>query len=120
MHTTLAPVCGCDGITYWNSAYLAGSAKSAQSQDPCGAGDMPKAKVCTEGTCGGNQHCVLTRTGCAAAGAFGTCWTLPDSCDKTTATEIACEGLMDGNCTNVCDLIFNNKPFRVETPACMP
>ena len=121
-HTVLDPVCGCDGVTYWNGAYLSGSMRSAQSLGPCNKNNLPPANACTVGNnCGGGTaHCVFAKADCASMSATGTCWILPDKCDNTVANEFACEGIMDGNCTNVCDMIFNNMPFHVTTPACLP
>lgn len=119
-HTPFDPVCGCDGVTYWNSAYAAGTSKAVHHGGACKLGDMPKAKTCAVNSCGGGEQCVSVKGSCRDLIAFSSCWILPNKCEGTSKTEVACNGLQAGECGNLCSIILNQMSFMVVDPACSP
>jgi hypothetical protein len=78
-----APVCGCDGVTYWNDCLRLRSGARLFALDPC------RATACT---CEVGTDCVvppLTYASCSHLLPFGAmcghgsgaCWVLPPQCD---------------------------------------
>lgn len=104
-----SPVCGCDGVTYWNSdvaAYagaatmMSGACPSSMSvfcddTTPCAAGQTCNRPIADASQCGTN--------------APGTCWAVPPECplmesvQKTACTDMTCAGL--------CSLIASHNPY---------
>jgi hypothetical protein len=78
-----APVCGCDGVTYWNDSIAASHGMAVSSAGECG----PAAtKTC--GGFGGIQcpagafcnYKAPNKLGCGVADAGGACWAVPKIC----------------------------------------
>lgn len=80
---TRMPMCGCDGVTYWNTTIAASHGMAVSSPGECG----PAAKL----TCGGfggivcppGASCnyeVPDKQGCGLADAGGACWAVPKTC----------------------------------------
>ena len=103
---TRQPVCGCDGVTYWNASVAAKHGMPAQS-----LGECSPAK-----TCGGfaNQQCPAgascnyrqaDKTGCGIADGSGTCWTVPSVCVPMAGIGPQTRGCGSASCTDECDLI---------------
>ena len=117
------PVCGCDGVTYWNSIYVGSSSRVGHHPGACKPGDTPPAKTCSPITsCGDEQHCAYVKASCISLAALsGACWVVADKCEPTTVNEVACDGAQTGDCTNLCSLILNEKPFIVgDIPCTLP
>lgn len=120
MHVDFDPVCGCDGVTYWNSIYGAESTKPIHKLGPCGPLDKPQ--VCNaagSGCSGANQHCALPRQQCSDVINEGTCWVVPDTCDGTTVGVSTCEIGNLGECRSLCSLITQGQPFLRQS-TCVP
>jgi hypothetical protein len=119
-HTTFEPVCGCDGVTYWNSILISTTQVAAQKKGKCALADAPITKTCNPAKgCDGGEHCAYERTKCASTLALlGTCWTVPAKCDGTTANELACDNFQNGNCDSLCTLISGDKPFTIPATKC--
>lgn len=105
------PVCGCDGVTYWNTSVALSFGAPVQHSSPC---SPTEAKTCdTMSPCPVDLHCArdLTKvTGhCANALAGGACVGLPKSCGPTTAFGRGCD--IGQPCGPVCDLIRNDKAY---------
>lgn len=77
------PICGCDGVTYWNESVAQNHGVSTQTTGECKAGK----------TCGGiaNLKCptgancnfkVASAGACGIADASGDCWGLPAQCPQ--------------------------------------
>jgi len=78
------PVCGCDGVTYWNDDIRRWFGRSLDSLGECRA----TARACEFGPdCGvpydsaSCSHLVSPGEGCDYG--MGTCWVLPPSCEDT-------------------------------------
>lgn len=108
----MAPVCGCDEVTYWNGNTAAshGMAVAAAGKcvtgTPCGgANDAP---------CAAGQSCNIALDSPAACGAdaSGQCWGMPTECPITIgfgANLSACDG--DPWCGGACGAIKSGEPW---------
>jgi hypothetical protein len=113
-----APVCGCDGVNYWNDCLrqLVGTASSVSGE------------CLTPATCGGlvNRDCPAGRALCAhllastlqcgVADAFGTCWVIPEQCPQIVvgASHRACSGGTD-RCLSKCEAIKTEKDYFTDS-----
>jgi hypothetical protein len=102
------PVCGCDGVSYWNESIAAASSVSVRSSGPCaGAG----AKTCALGqqevACQGDARCAAVATICTPT-VSGVCWRIPSKCPKTDEIGRSCK---DGKCDTVCNLMEAHVAF---------
>jgi hypothetical protein len=71
------PVCGCDGITYWNTFHAATFSVGVRSEGPCPL-DM-RVTCANNSDCPSSAECVFQyedATGCTS-GAKGACWRMP-------------------------------------------
>jgi hypothetical protein len=110
-----APVCGCDGATYWNASVAASHGMAVSA-----AGECVAAK-----TCGGfgNLQCPPTPAGqlscnmsgpdasvCLVSDQGGGCWGMPASCPVRVIgpTTRACGGV---SCEGECELIKQGTTF---------
>lgn len=118
-----APVCGCDGVTYWNEAIANAAGISKRTDGACALQALTTARCggLNGVVCAGFRRCNLeveTPTACAgAAGRQGTCWGLPDSCPPSqNGTMRRCTG--GGGCRSYCDAIKDQAPFYSDTINC--
>ena len=120
---SLSPVCGCDGIAYWNADLAIASGvgfvdatmcdwKTLTTCNPTLA-DVPKCDTKN------NVFCNLrVYTSCMAA-PTGVCMKVPADCKGTDEAGRQCFAGAD-SCDRICDLVRAEKPWHVPTPACMP
>lgn len=106
------PVCGCDGITYWNADVAASQGMSVDSAGPC-AMQIP----CGPGSpCPGTLKCnrkVDSEAACSAQ-ADGECLSVPISCPLDGPLGRACT---NGQCELQCSLSQSQNPWY-EDPTC--
>lgn len=106
--STRNPVCGCDGVTYWNQFVAAHRGVSVKANGACTASANGH-------TCGGlaaqpcptGQYCnerVQGVVGCSISDLGGTCWGMPDSCGGGTAIGPSTREC-GGQCKSECELI---------------
>lgn len=103
-----APVCGCDGITYWNTSLAqvhgaalvgAGTCAAPLTCDgvfPCVQGARCRREVADAASCGSGD---------------GTCWQVPMVCAIDGPMGHACS---NGQCATECALIQSGNPFYVD------
>lgn len=112
------PVCGCDGVTYWNATYAASLGQSVRgTKGACTTGAATcggfAGKACPHGT----DACIRSYDSasfCSAADMAGVCWSLPS--DGTCPAVIfkdrsVCGSGGFGKCISTCEAIKNGTPF---------
>ncbi len=115
---TSDPICGCDGVTYWNDCLRAQNAVSKSDDGICPNG----------ATCGGPSQtkCANTNAVCGAlcfhqdqcmADPLGLCWVLPTTCPTDPDTDWAsCDAPA---CTDVCTALRSGMQyFHADTSIC--
>jgi hypothetical protein len=118
------PVCGCDGITYWNTCTIEHEGFNIASSGECTGNNRP---TCTRDD-GGNScpprehaHCYRPVEVCGdPSPEEGFCWVLPTECpENEPQTERYCGGT-DGQarCIGLCEVIDAENSFRRDSPTC--
>lgn len=112
-----APVCGCDGVTYWNSFVAETHGMAIQASGACspakpcgGLAGLP----CPEGAqC---NYKLNDKSECNISDQGGTCWAIPSECSQIVVgpTQHACQSI---SCTDECNLIKLATPWY-EDPTC--
>lgn len=110
----LNPVCGCDGLTYWNLSVAYQLGKSVRHQVDCSTVGL--AKSCTPGSCPSGAYCNMMQPNVcvSVSNSTGTCWVLPKPCVPAPEDQ-ACGST---NCVPRCELIKNEVPWYVSGPVC--
>ncbi len=104
-----SPVCGCDGITYWNGTVAANAGISVSAKGACKPGKTCGGLIgaqCPSGTfC---NYALTSAAMCAASDLAGSCWGLPTKCPTILIgpTTRACSAKV---CASECDLIKQGK-----------
>jgi hypothetical protein len=91
----VAPVCGCDGVTYSNECFAASAGASIAAAGACAQG---AACVVGGGTCAAGEFCRPHVGDCAAAAA-GNCTKIPEVCPPAISNipVCACDGVTYAN-----------------------
>jgi hypothetical protein len=103
-----APVCGCDGITYWNTSQAQVYGAALVGAGVCAAplacdGVIP----CLQGA-----HCRREAADAASCGnSGGACWQVPFVCAIDGPMGHACS---NGQCATECALIQSGNPFYID------
>jgi hypothetical protein len=118
------PVCGCDGITYWNTCTIEHEGYNVASMGECTGNNRPTctrsdgADSCPERR---HVHCYRPVEMCGdPSPTMGVCWVLPTECpDDEPQTERYCGGT-DGEarCIGLCEVIDAENSFRRNSPTC--
>ncbi|MBX3208581.1 MAG: hypothetical protein KF764_26345 [Labilithrix sp.] len=113
------PVCGCDGITYWNDSVAAKHGMSVAKATACGNNESVS---CNEGDpCPAGVSCnrrVGSGAGCALGEQDGTCWRMPATCPPV-ASDSKARSCASAKCSDECPLIKAEAPWYVAA-VCSP
>lgn len=110
------PVCGCDDVTYWNSAVAAHASMSTKSSGACAA----PAKMCggiAGLACPTGALCNYQLNGsalCAVSDRAGTCWFLPAACPSGPGFGPNTRACSENSCTADCALIKAGKAYYMD------
>ncbi len=114
----LAPLCGCNGDTYFSAVEAVMNEQAIVSAGECGT----SAHTCTAVTdCSDKSSCNLAAASCKAIPTTGKCWVLPADCSAHPEGAHPCVGLsvVDAGtaCESICTMIKNKTPWA-RTPTC--
>jgi hypothetical protein len=118
------PVCGCDGITYWNTCTITHEGFNIASMGECTGNDRP---TCTRDdgpdSCPDREHahCYRPVEMCGDPSPDeGYCWVLPTECpDNEPQTERYCGGTGgQARCIGLCEVIDAENSFYRNSPTC--
>lgn len=111
----LQPVCGCDGITYFDASTAAQAGQSLAYSEGC---KVNEATACSEQTpCPAGTYCsrrVGNAGGCFMADK-GTCWALPSDCSegaKIKGRQCFSPGIQ---CKGFCELLKEQKGYYIDS-----
>lgn len=118
-----APVCGCDGITYWNVSVAAKRGMSVgKDNGACGQQERVVCGGIAGPNCPSNAKCnyrVGNQEDCKAKDDTGVCWMTPQTCPAASVINrgVACTG---GACQNECELINAQASWHTQPlPLCL-
>ena len=118
------PVCGCDGITYWNSCVIEHEGFNVAMAGECTGNDRP---TCTRDQGGDScptrlhAHCYRPVDRCGdGSPMMGVCWVLPAACPQNEPqTERYCGGTAgSARCIGLCEVIDAENSFQRDAGTC--
>jgi hypothetical protein len=115
-----SPVCGCDGVNYWNDCLRRRGSVEAMTPGECPTTLLP---------CGGRHDvpCPVAGAVCAKlssrrtdpciAPPGGVCWVLPDECPAPDAGVMLWEscGRFPAECTDTCSALRSERPYQASS-----
>jgi hypothetical protein len=112
----MKPVCGCDGVNYWNSSVASGFSAAIASFNTCSVPSLCKGGA-GAATCPafGQADCAFEAVDLGGAGCgmmkSPVCWGMPTTCPTNPDGGVTpCSN--QGNCNSLCDAIKNQTPYR--------
>jgi hypothetical protein len=108
------PVCGCDGVTYWNASVAASHAVGVASAGACSPG-----KTCAgfgNIKCPAGLYCNISGPPnvCQIADVGGTCWGMPETCTPEAGFGPQSRACNAAQCEWECDLVKKGAAFEID------
>jgi hypothetical protein len=112
-----SPVCGCDGVNYWNDCLRRRGSVASSTPGEC---------LTTVRSCGGKRDvaCPVAGAVCAKLSSRrtdpcipavgGVCWVLPSECPQPDAGDLlwASCGRLPAECIDTCSAMRSERPFQ--------
>jgi hypothetical protein len=120
-----APVCGCDGVTYWNDCLRQKNSVSARTMGPCSARFVVCEADAGNSPCPAQASCARLETGFSGPcdpNSPGVCWVLPETCPEDAGTPQwnRCTGGAGApSCTDQCTAIRSGAPYEPSNGSCV-
>jgi hypothetical protein len=124
-----SPVCGCDGIIYYNDCLRRQRAIESKEDGECPPDGTIAPVFCSSNTpCDGGAYCAEIFGGGGGPGpdcppdVHGTCWVLPQQCEPTPQgpSRFNVCGPAGALCVDSCHAIASGQPFRPAHPSDCP
>ena len=118
------PICGCDGITYWNTCAIEHEGESVASKGECTGNDCPTCSRDEGGdSCPVRDHarCYRPVEECSTTSpSMGVCWVLPSECPPNEAqTTLYCGGTAgSARCIGFCEVLEVENSFQRDARQC--
>jgi hypothetical protein len=111
--STKNPVCGCDGLIYWNASVAANRGMSVRATGECAPARTCQGIASLE--CPGNVAvCNMKIVGsptCIGVDLGGACWVLPTSCPNDPGIGPRTRACSATTCKSECELIRAEQPW---------
>jgi hypothetical protein len=110
VNDSYGPVCGCDGLTYWNAGYAVSAGTSVRGANPCTRVTLT-TQTCELGgqACPAGTYCGVSAivTMCSTTTA-GICWVVPSPCPIQAGGAASCGNLA---CASVCAAMMSGSAY---------
>lgn len=116
---TQDPVCGCDGVHYWNAEVAASHAMSVASTGKCAAPSVCEGFANLQ--CPGTSHCAKLYASvglCGGADVGGECWGMPANCDGIVTIGGTWHICGDDLCRSDCAAILSEEKHFSDPGGC--
>jgi hypothetical protein len=110
-----APVCGCNGVSYWNDSQAWASGATVASTGACTTTAIACAAFSMPCAAPANK-CVNERSSCSGVSTSGTCWFVPSggTCPAAAKDVRQCTFTGGGTCMSRCDAIRGDRGFAAD------
>jgi len=112
------PVCGCDGVTYWNAQQAHASGASTDDSSTGSSCSGPSTKTCgglVGATCPAGDKCIEDLSGfptCTVADAGGQCWYVPGGASCSGVAFSQYRDCSTSTCVSYCEAVKSGHSFR--------
>lgn len=111
------PVCGCDGVTYWNDSIAGSHGMAVSSAGECGPAATQQCGGFGGLTCPAGASCnyeLLNQAQCNIADIGGTCWAVPKVCGGGIGFGPNTRECGAPVCKSECELIKSEVPWYLD------
>ena len=121
---TFNPVCGCDGMTYYNPCVAEREGVNVRTAGECSSNGTVRCSRDEGGdSCEPERRlarCYRQRNTCSnPSPAMGVCWVLPDECPEEPEAQRYCPGTSgDTECIGLCEVLEREDSFYRNAPNC--
>jgi hypothetical protein len=104
-----SPVCGCDGMTYYNPCVAARYGTDLASSGECTTNQATCTRSAGGSSCSPARdlaRCYRPRVGCEGTSSMnGVCWVMPDECAAEEKVNVFCGAGGDPECVGLCEVL---------------